>query len=487
VSTALRAEWIKFRTVRGWLIGLLLVPVLTVLLGWFTGSSNFCSVGPGPGMPVAVACSSPIGPGGEAVRDQFYFVHQALAGNGTITAQLTGITGADVQPWAKAGIIVKASLTQGSAYAAMLGTGAHGVRFQYDYTGDVGGLSGLSPHWLRLTRSGDVITGFDSADGTHWFSVGSASLPGLPATVQVGMLATSPGPVVNGAAHVVPTVLTGTFTDVTVTGAAAGSWTGTGVGGIGLPRPQGNGRYVRSGDTFQVTSNLTGDIAPAEPGAAGAITPIAQTLVGAFAGLIAAIVVSTLFITTEYRRGLIRVTLAATPVRSRVLAAKALVTGAVTFVVALAGVAITIPVAERFLRRNGNFIAPVSTATELRVVLGTAAVFALASMLALAIGTIVRHGATAVMTVIVVIVLPYLLAVSTPLLPVAASDWLLRLTPAAGFAIQQTFFPYPQVADTYTPFNGFFPLAPWAGLAVLCAWTLAALGLAGYLLNKRDA
>jgi ABC-type transport system involved in multi-copper enzyme maturation permease subunit len=170
-----------------------------------------------------------------------------------------------------------------------------------------------------------------------------------------------------------------------------------------------------------------------------------------------------------------------------VLAAKAVVTGAVTFVAALAGVAVTIPFAEHILRKNGNFIAPVSMATELRVALGTAAVFALCSVLALAIGTIVRHGATAVMIVIVGIVLPYLLAVATPLLPGAASDWLLRLTPAAGFAIQQTIFPYAQVANTYTPFNGFFPLAPWAGFAVLCVWTGAALTLATYLLNRRDA
>ena len=33
-------------------------------------------------------------------------------------------------PWAKAGIIIKASTRQGSAYAAMMVTGGHGVRMQ---------------------------------------------------------------------------------------------------------------------------------------------------------------------------------------------------------------------------------------------------------------------------------------------------------------------------------------------------------------------
>ena len=40
---------------------------------------------------------------------------------------------------------------------------------------------------------------------------------------------------------------------------------------------------------------------------------------------------------------------------------------------------------------------------------------------------------------------------------------------------------------TYTPAFGFYPLAPWAGFAVLCGWTALALGLATYLLRRRDA
>ena len=78
----------------------------------------------------------------------------------------------------------------------MMVTGSHGVRMQYDYTQDVAGLPGAvsaaSPRWLRLTRAGDTVTGYDSADGTHWTQVGTATLPGLPATVQAGLFATSP-------------------------------------------------------------------------------------------------------------------------------------------------------------------------------------------------------------------------------------------------------------------------------------------------------
>ncbi len=87
---------------------------------------------------------------------------------------------AGLVPWAKAGIIITGSTRPGSAYAAMMVTGSHGVRMQYDYTGDIAGLAGsvsaAAPRWLRLTRSGDVITGYDSADGSHWTEVGTVTL-----------------------------------------------------------------------------------------------------------------------------------------------------------------------------------------------------------------------------------------------------------------------------------------------------------------------
>jgi ABC-type transport system involved in multi-copper enzyme maturation permease subunit len=113
-------------------------------------------------------------------------------------------------------------------------------------------------------------------------------------------------------------------------------------------------------------------------------------------------------------------------------------------------------------------------------------VLAVAAVIALSIGTILRRGAGAVAAVIVVIVLPYLLTVTTPLLPSGPTDWLARVTPAAAFAVQQTLIPYPQVNNAYVPSAGYYPLAPWAGLAVLCGWAAVALALAAWTLNRRD-
>jgi hypothetical protein len=147
-----------------------------------------------------------------------------------------------LMPWSKAGIIIKQNLHQGSAYAAMMVTGSNGVRMQDNYTGDTAGLPGnvsaVSPRWLRLTRSGDTITGYDSADGTHWAQVGTATLAGLPSAAQVGLFTISPQYLQTslGEASVSsgPSVATGVFDHVGLTW-RSGSWAGGNVGGGGSP------------------------------------------------------------------------------------------------------------------------------------------------------------------------------------------------------------------------------------------------------------
>jgi ABC-type transport system involved in multi-copper enzyme maturation permease subunit len=508
----LHAEWTKFRTVRGWVIAMVFTAALTAGVGLLaaSGPQNGCQPsGPnGPiGAPVACHPVSPLGPGGEAVADSFYFVHQALAGNGSITVRVTSLTGlvsqnggiapgqnpeanfvrGVIQPWAKAGIIIEKSSRQGSAYAAMLVTGRHGVRMQDDYTGDTPGLpgnvSGASPRWLRLVRSGDKLTGYDSADGRRWIRVGTVALAGLPSAVQAGLFVTSPLAI--AAENAAPSVASAVFDHVSMPGARpGGAWRGEHVG-AGARYPSLPGAFREAGDGFTVRGS--GDIAPIGPSAAGLGKPADDGLIGAFVGLIVVIVVGAMFITAEYRRGLIRTTLAASPARGRVLAAKAIVIGAVTFVAGLIGAAPVVPAGTSLLRGHGNYVFPMSALTEVRLVAGTAALLAVAAVLALAAGTIMRSGAGAITAVLGLMVVTYFFSAALPVLPAGAAGWLLRVTPAAGFAIQQYVPAYPQVANPYTPRDGYFPLAPWAGFGVLCLWAALALWLAAYLLRRRDA
>jgi ABC-type transport system involved in multi-copper enzyme maturation permease subunit len=477
--------------------GALLVTIVVGLLG---------TAAPAPGGRGTDSASYPKGPGGEAVNDSFYFVHRTLTGDGALTVPLRSLTGvADTgtgktaqgaQPWAKAGIIVKESLTQGSPYAAVMATGGHGVRMQYDYTHDTAGPSDNvtqeSPRWLRLVRSGDSLTGYTSTDGSHWTKVGHAKLPGLAHTVQAGLFATSPEAKQDTAAGTgfSPAVATGAFGRPGLTGGwSQSAWSGTQVGGdagtSGSYTHTTKGGFTQTGGGFTVTG--AGDIAPVVGGPAmGVGFSVENFLVGTFAGLIVVIAVGTVFITGEYGRGLLRTTMAATPLRGRVLGAKALVAGGVAFAIGLVAAAITIPIGERSARGRGFHVFPVTSATEVRVMVGTGLLCAAAAVLALGVGTLLRRSGTAVALVIASIVLPFLLATSG-VLPPGVSEWLLRVTPAAGFAIQQTLPRYGQVLSVYEPSTGYYPLAPWAGFAVLAGYAVASLAVAAVLLNRRDA
>jgi ABC-type transport system involved in multi-copper enzyme maturation permease subunit len=200
--------------------------------------------------------------------------------------------------------------------------------------------------------------------------------------------------------------------------------------------------------------------------------------------------VAAMFITGEYRRGLIRVSLTAAPRRGRLLAAKAVVIAAVGFVVGVAAATLALAVGTPVLRRTGIPVWPVSLLTEARMVAGTGALLALAGVLALAIAIIVRRSASAITAVIVVIFVPYLLTVA----PQGGGHGgggggggMLQVTPVAALAVQQALPKFHQVAGAYPVNGGYYPLAPWAGLAVECAWAAAALALAFFLLRRRDA
>jgi ABC-type transport system involved in multi-copper enzyme maturation permease subunit len=495
------AEWTKFRTVRGWVIAVVItIMAITAFVFLAIGGDSSCG---GTGCPV-----QPTGPGGEPVIDAFYLAHQPVTGNGTITVAVTSLTGramvfsgggepdapqtvSGLAPWSKAGIILKENTSQGSAYAAMMVTGSHGVRMQWDYVSDTPGLAGSvsasAPRWLRLVRDGGTITGYDSADGRHWTLVGTADLPGLTSTVQAGLFAAG-----SSYDSSFGTMATGVFRHIRLSWPATG-WSGTNVGGSGAIGP-GQGGTLRQGSGALTVAGF-GDISPAAGNAYGGQgQSLQRVLTGTFFGLIPLIVVAALFMTAEYRRGLIRVSLTAAPRRGRLLAAKAVVIGAVGFAAGVVAAALALAVGTPRLLRAGGLQWPVSLLTEARMVAGTGALLAVAAVLALAVGTIVRRSAPAVALVIVVIVVPYLIA-RNPLPgsqpqgsgPAGGAGWPLQITPAAALSVQQAVPRFHQLVAVYSLNTGYYPLAAWAGLAVECGWAAAALALAFFLLRRRDA
>lgn len=499
----IRAEWIKFRTLPGRVVAVAMAVLVVVLLGGLAaaGVHESCMAG-----NKEVRCPAPpTGPDGRAVDDKFSFAHRPLAGDGEITAHVGAMTGvitypppghdqivAGLVPWAKAGIMVKAGTKPGDAYAAMLLTGHRGVRMQADFTADraVPGFSDAA--WLRLKRTGDRVTGYASADGATWREIETVRLPGLPPTAQVGLFVTSPSDVTEEAGshggHVVQarfTQATAQFTGVQVTGVTPGSPFRYDLVGDDGQRTDQEKLYPpgvkESAGVLTVTGS--GDIAPL--GIEGGMSA-ENMLTGLAVAVLIMIVIAVGFGTAEYRRGLIGTTFRASPRRERVIGAKAVVVGAVTFVVGTIAAAVTIPLATALLHAHAVNVLPAPWWITLRVVLGTGALLALAALLAYGIGTVTRRGLPAVVLAVVLLIVPRVL-VTSALLPDTAAEWLLRVTPAAGYAIQQIIPAYPQVAQPYAPADGYYPLAPWAGLAVLAAWAAAALALAVVRTRRADA
>jgi ABC-type transport system involved in multi-copper enzyme maturation permease subunit len=456
----LRAEWTKFRSVRRWVIGMTVAAGLSILL-----SALFASVGN------TDANSAP------SFTDQFHFVHQQLTGDGSLIARVASQE--DSHPWAKAGLMIKEHPIEGSPYASILVTPRNGVRMQSNFATDLAGSGRAAPLWLKLSRSGTTIIGSESADGTTWAEVGTVTLAALPEKVEIGLFVNSPGVFFverqfgSTTTGDRPTLGKAAFDNVTVTGSTDGAESGWRDEDIGEPLFQDNVTgLVQSGGTFTVTGS--GDIVRIPQGDDDMVY---NTLSGVTLGLMIMAVVAVLFVTSEYKRGTIRTTFMASPRRGRVLVAKAVVIGAVTFIAGLVASAGAFTVANRVAAGRG-YSPPayphlsLADGPVLRAVVGSALLLGLMAVFSLALGAIFRRSAGAITLVIMLMVVPQIVLTAVPL---TVALWVGRVTPIAGLAIQQTRVRW----DT--------AIAPWSGLAVFAGYAVATLAVAIWQIRRRDA
>lgn len=204
------------------------------------------------------------------------------------------------------------------------------------------------------------------------------------------------------------------------------------------------------------------------------------SLSGVQVGQAAVAILAVMVIGGEYATGMIRVTLAAVPVRSVLLAVKAAAVAVVTAAAGIIAVLGSLLAGRIFLPGNGFTVAhgfvPLSPGNgpTLRAAVGSVLYLVLVALLSLGVATAVRDTAVAVAIVLgLMYVLP---AVSGIVLDPTWQHRIQRVAPMnAGLAIQST-----------TNLSK-LPIGPWAGIGVLAAWTAAAL-LAGWLLLQlRDA
>lgn len=208
-----------------------------------------------------------------------------------------------------------------------------------------------------------------------------------------------------------------------------------------------------------------------DPAVRARFDPTSFSLSGLFLSQIAVGVLGVLLITSEYATGQIRATLAATPQRVTVLAAKA-----VTFVAVVLAVGLTASFGAFFVGQAifsaKGLSASIGDREVLRAVLGGALYLAAVGLLGLGIGTILRRTAGAISALVGMLVVVPIVA---GFLPASWNESFGKFFPArAGMAV---FNVLPDPAS----------LAPWVGFAVLVGYAVLALTIGGLLLARRDA
>ena len=159
--------------------------------------------------------------------DEFHFAYKILTGAGSIIAKVESVE--NTNAWAKAGVMIRESLSPDSAHAFACVTPSNGVASQYRPS--TGGTSGnfnqtgiTAPYWVKLERSiSGLFTVSHSADGANWQPVTGATAQNIAmgSNVYIGLALTS-----HNAAQTCQAV----FSNVTTTGNVSGQWTNQDIG-----------------------------------------------------------------------------------------------------------------------------------------------------------------------------------------------------------------------------------------------------------------
>ena len=198
--------------------------------------------------------------------------------------------------------------------------------------------------------------------------------------------------------------------------------------------------------------------------------PLRASLVGVNFAELAIGVLGVLVITAEYSTGMIRSTFSAVPRRLPVLWGKALVFGAVAFVVSLPAVFIVFFAGQAILS-GAHINIDVSRPGVVRALFGAALFLTVMGLFGLGLGAIVRNTAAGIALLAgIVFVLPPIVG----LLPSSVADSITPYLPSnAGDAV------WTITPDPHT-------LAPWAGLGLFAGYAAASIAVAAVLLQRRD-
>ena len=201
-------------------------------------------------------------------------------------------------------------------------------------------------------------------------------------------------------------------------------------------------------------------------------SPLSFVTWGLMFAQITAIVLGTLVVTSEYGTGMIRATLAATPRRGSVLAAKAIVLTGTLFVVGTITAFAGYLGGNFFLDREGIGIA-LGDEGVLRAMFGSGLYMAGLGLFAAAMGFLIRHTAAALS---VVLALVFVVGNMAFLLPGTWGEWTAKLMPGnAGSGVATPVSFNPELLD------------PWVGFAVFAGEVALVTVIAWATFRRRDA
>jgi ABC-2 type transport system permease protein len=209
---------------------------------------------------------------------------------------------------------------------------------------------------------------------------------------------------------------------------------------------------------------------PHGPAAVASFDPTAISLSGVQLAQIAVGVLGVLLITSEYATGLIRTSLAAVPRRLPVLWGKAALLAAATFAASLPAAFAAFAAGQSILGRQ-HLAVPLSQPGVARAVIGSALYLAVAGLLGLGLGALLRSTAGGIAALFGLLFAAQLAA---GFLPGSWAQDVGRYVPATAGQAVTLVRPDPT------------SLPPWTGLGVFCLYAAVLLGLAALRMRRGD-
>ncbi|MEU1786277.1 ABC transporter permease [Streptomyces sparsogenes] len=195
-------------------------------------------------------------------------------------------------------------------------------------------------------------------------------------------------------------------------------------------------------------------------------------LFGTLLGQLCIVTLGVLVVSSEYGTGMIRTTFTASPQRSRVLTAKALVFFAVSFVTTTIALALVAWMSSGM--HSGPGVQEPTSKQMMGATLGAGLYVSLLGLLSLAVGSMLRHSAGAITTMLGVVLLPAIL----PAFLMMSSSLQTLGEKMQKYSSPQSLAALFQIDDELG--------TGWSQLGVLAGITFAALVAAYALLEKRD-